>query len=289
MPVLNKGVWTQDETLVHTDIIPTQTTPEADRYHLYFSLACPYAHRVNLVIHYLELDHVISSSTLEPKMVEGWVFSEQYPDPLYHSEKLSDLYLKHKPDFSGRVVVPVFWDKKEKCIASNTSADLSLELSTKWLSLAKFPYELTPDKLKESIIQLNQWLITDINSQVYTVARSRTQDKYEKELCKLFASLNLLNERLATQRYLFGEQITLSDFFLFPTLIRFEAIYESLFKCNQKPLSEFHHLYRYMLDLYTIEKIKSTVDIEFSKIHYFYSMAELNPTRIIPVGPKLVW
>lgn len=289
MAVLNKGVWTQDDTLPTTDIIPTETTPAAGRYHLYFSFACPYAHRPNLVIHYLGLDEAISTSSVDPYMTDGWAFSDQYPDPLYGNAFLRDLYTQHKADFSGRVVVPTFWDKQEKLIASNTSMDLALDLAENWLSLAKNPVELVPTAQRNEILEMNQWLNSNITSKVYSVGFAIDQAKYAQHSAELFASFASLNERLANQRYLFGEQITLSDFILFPTLIRLEAVYAQLFKCNQQALSSFSHLYRYMLDLYAIPSIRATVDVDYTKTQYFYSFVKVNPSRIVPAGPQLEW
>ncbi len=289
MPVLNKGVWTQDEKLDHTDVIPTLTHPEAERYHLYISYACPYAHRVNLVAHYLGLTEAISISSVDPKNENGWAFSAEYPDPLNGADFLWQIYTKHQVDFSGRAVVPAFWDKQTQKLVSNTSAELALDLATNWLPLAKNPVELVPAALRDEIMAMTEWLNTNVTGKVYTVGFAKSQCCYDKAQKELFDTFTELDARLASQSYLFGEQITLADFFLFPTLIRFESVYAMLFKCNAQPLSDFSNLYRYMLDLYNIESIRATVDVSYTKLNYFYSFAGQNPSRIVPAGPQLAW
>lgn len=288
MSVLNKGKWTENETLDEIDVIPTQIVPENGRYHLYISLACPYAHRANLVVHYLGLKGITVSS-VSPYKFDPWAFDKDFPDPLFGVENLYELYLKHKPDFSGRVTVPVLWDKTTQKIASNTSLDLALNLAENWQHLASNQHELVPTHEREEIIQLNQWINEKISGKVYRVGYATEQAVYDNLVAELFADLAELDNRLTHNRYLFGEQIRLSDFFLFPVLVRFEAVYSSLFKCSVKPLSAFQNLYRYMLDLYSIESIRATVDIRYTHTNYFYSFPQLNPSRVVPALPKLDW
>ncbi|RPD83955.1 glutathione-dependent reductase [Neisseria weixii] len=291
MPLLEKGQWRADLcSLAEMDNFPTQITAESHRYHFYYAYGCPFAHRANLVIHYLDLHHVISSSSTAPEMLDqGWTFNEQYPDSLFHSAFLRDIYLKAKPDYSGRVSLPVLWDKQAQTIACNDSAEMALHLATEWQDFAQKPATLVPEALKEEISRLNEWLNLQITLKVYQVGLANSQQKYEKQLAKLFENLETLDDRLAQTRYLFGETITLSDFFLFPTLIRFESVYADLYKCNLKPLSEFKHLYRYMIDLYQQPAIQATVDIPYTKRFYYFSQPHLNPTRLVPVGPNLKW
>lgn len=290
MAILNKGVWTQDEILEKVDSFPTQTQPEAGRYHLYISLACPWANRVNLVIHYLGLNDAISVSLVDPKMVDGWAFTEVYPDPLNGFAYLRDAYTKSKADFSGRVTVPVLWDKQTQKIASHDSATLALELAEKWLPLAKNKVELVPAHLRNEILALNDWLTPNVNRKVYNVGLfAKSQAEYDKHSQELFENLTALDARLSDKTYLFGDEITLSDFFLFPTLARFEAVYALHFKCNKRPLTSFKNLYHYMLSLYHIPAVKATIDIPHIKTHYYYSHVQINPTRIVPEGPELSW
>lgn len=290
MGVLNQGVWTQLDQLDQVDSFPTQTVPESGRYHLYISLACPWANRANLVLHYLGLKEAISVSSVDPKMVDGWRFSEEYPDPFNHAQYLRDIYTRAKADFTGRVTVPVLWDKTNQTIASHDSAQLALELAEKWLPFAKTPRQLVPSNLRADILALNDWLTPNINRKVYNVGLfAQSQAEYEQHHRELFENLAILDERLNTQKYLFGDEITLSDFFLFPTLIRFEAVYALHFKCNLKPLKSFNNLYRYMLDLYALPEVRATIDVPHIKTHYYYSHDSINPTRIIPLGPELEW
>lgn len=288
MSVLNQGVWTANEKLDHIDSIPTQITPENGRYHLYISLACPYAHRANLVVKYLGLTG-ISVSSVSPYKFDPWAFDENYPDPLFGVKNLYDIYLKHQADFSGRATVPVLWDKQAQQIASNTSFDLALDLAENWNALATHKHELVPATERAEIIELNQWISDHINGKIYRVGYASEQANYDKLVAELFSDFAELDSRLANNRYLFGEEIRLSDFFLFPTLIRFEAVYSTLFKCSAKPLSDFPNLYRYMLDLYRIESIRETVDVAYTHTNYFYSFPQLNPSRVVPKLAKLEW
>ncbi|WLF83357.1 glutathione S-transferase C-terminal domain-containing protein [Moraxella sp. ZY210820] len=287
MSLLKNGQWVADQELSHTDTIITESTPMANRYHLYISLACPYAHRANLVVQFLGLP--IDVSSVSPLKTDGWDFDEHYPDPLFGVGHLYELYQKHDRTFSGRATVPVLWDKEEHKIVSNSSADLALHLAEHWQDLAKSKHNLAPSPLKNDIIALNAWLNDHITVKVYHIGFAKTQSDYERHLFELFDDLATLNNRLASQKYLFGDDITLSDFFLFPTLVRFEKVYATLFKCSLKPLSEFKNLYRYLIDLYQIDRIQNTVDLEYIVQNYFYSFANVNPSRVVPKVAKLGW
>ncbi|WP_066804721.1 glutathione S-transferase C-terminal domain-containing protein [Moraxella oblonga] len=287
MSLLKNGQWVADQELSHTDTIITQSTPMANRYHLYISLACPYAHRANLVVQFLGLP--IDVSSVSPLKTDGWGFDKAYPDLLFGVQNLYEIYQKHQADFSGRATVPVLWDKAGNRIASNQSSELALHLASDWQDLANNPYCLVPSELKDDIIALNAWLNDHITAKVYQVGLAKNQDDYERHLFELFGDLATLNNRLALQKYLFGDDITLSDFFLFPTLVRFEKVYATLFKCSLTPLSDFGHLYRYLIDLYQIDRIQNTVDVEYIVQNYFYSFANVNPSRVVPKVAKLGW
>ncbi|QIW16033.1 hypothetical protein A4G20_06650 [Pasteurellaceae bacterium RH1A] len=222
MSLLNKGVWVADESVENATLIPTATIVQADRYHLYISLACPYAHRANLVVQFLGLPITVSSvSSLK---TDGWIFDQHFSDPILNRHHLYEIYQKHQHDFSGRATVPVLWDKAEQKIASNSSAELALNLATNWQNVAKNPHILVPNPLKNEIIALNHWLNDHITAKVYQIGFCRNQADYDTLLSEFFADLADLNKRLQHQPYLFGHEITLSDFFLFPTLIRFEKV-----------------------------------------------------------------
>lgn len=293
MAVLERGTWYPDKEendLMKVDSFHKTSEVEANRYHLYISLACPFAHRPFLVINYLGLNDVISVSSVAPKRYsEGWVFDEKYLDEINGTHSLAELYIKANKTYSGKVTVPILWDKENRNIVDNDSADIAMDLATNWLPLAKNKKDLVPDYLKEDIISFNKWLHINVNRKVYHVGFAKNQDTYDDASEVLFASLETLNSRLEKKCYLHGDEISLSDLFLIPTLVRFETIYEIHFKANKKNIKEFKHLYNYMLALMKVPEIRRTVDIQYSKIHYYFSHNHINPTRIIPAGPDIPW
>ncbi|MGF1878692.1 glutathione S-transferase C-terminal domain-containing protein [Photobacterium frigidiphilum] len=293
MAVLEQGVWHPNKEvsqLAYEDTFDVTTQVEKDRYHLYISYACPFAHRPYLVISYLGLEDAISVSSVAAKRYEdGWLFDEDNDDPIYQSQALTELHLRAKPDYSGRVTVPVFWDKKDSSIVGNDSSAIAIELATKWLPLAKNKVELVPDMLKNDIEQLNNWLHSNVNRKVYHVGFAKEQVEYNCAINDLFNALELLDERLGQSIYLHGNNVTLSDLFLLPTLVRFEAVYEVHFKANKKQLKAFKNLYRYMLDLVSDTRIHKTIDIEHMKLHYYFSHKHINPYGIVPAGPETCW
>lgn len=293
MTVLDKGVWhpNKDErelSSVNSFCLPE--SPEAGRYHLYMSLACPFAHRPYLVIKYLGLEHAISvSSVAAERYSDGWLFDDHYPDEVNGARSLVELYLKANPTYSGKVTVPVLWDKHQNIIVGNDSASLAVELATNWLPLAKNKVDLVPKSLQKDISSLSDWLHKQVNRKVYHVGFATDQSAYDVASDVLFTSLDELNDRLSSSRYLHGDRVTLSDLFLMPTLVRFETIYALHFKANKKSLISFEHLYRYMLDLLAVPSVRETVDLEYSKVHYYFSHKHINPTVIIPAGPEIFW
>jgi putative glutathione S-transferase len=293
MAVLEQGVWYPNKDaseLTAEDQFALPSQIEAGRYHLYMSLACPFAHRPYLVIKYLGLDEVISVSSVAAKRYSnGWEFDDAHPDPLYRADNLAALYVKAKSDYTGRVTVPLLWDKQNHAIVGNDSAAMAMDLATRWLPLAKHPVELVPAALREEIESLNRWLHSNVNGKVYQVGFATTQAQYDQASETLFDALEQLEQRLGQSRYLHGEDVTLSDLFLLPTLVRFEAVYEVHFKANKKPLKAHQNLYRYMLDLVADERIRSTIDIDYMKLHYFFSHKHINPNGIVPAGPEIEW
>ncbi|GHA42607.1 glutathione S-transferase C-terminal domain-containing protein [Photobacterium aphoticum] len=293
MAVLEQGIWYPNKNaneLDHEDQFALPETVVAGRYHLYMSLACPFAHRPYLVINYLGLDEAISVSSVAAKRYNyGWEFDTEHADPIYGRPKLADLYLKAKPDYTGVVSVPVLWDKETQQIVGNDSAAMAMDLATRWLPLAKHPVELVPAAQREAIETLNTWLHVNVNRKVYQVGFATDQATYDEASESLFAALETLDARLSQSKYLFGEQVTLSDLFLLPTLVRFEVVYEVHFKANKKPLRAFTHLYRYMRELVADPRIRSTLDIEYMKQHYYFSHKHINPYGIVPAGPQLDW
>lgn len=293
MAVLDNGKWFPNKDvseLAKEDIFHLPEIAEADRYHLYMSYACPFAHRPYLVINLLGLDDVISTSSVAAKRYDdGWLFDNENSDDINGTQNLVELYQQANPNYSGRVTVPLLWDKLQNIIVGDDSSSMAMELATRWLPLAKNPIELVPENLKEEIASLNDWLHINVNRKVYHVGFATDQTSYEAASEVLFDALETLNVRLGKSRYLHGEEMTLSDLFLLPTLVRFEAIYEVHFKANKKQISSFEHLYRYMLDLVAIPKIRETIDLEYMKEHYYFSHKHINPYRIVPAGPEISW
>lgn len=285
MAVLNQGVWTQNDELAVTDSIATHTEPASGRYHLYISKACPWAALPWLVINCLRLDGAIGISSVEPKMTDGWAFSDDFSDPVNGFDHVRELYLATKADFSGRVTVPVLWDKQQKKIVGNSSAELAWDLADNWLALAKNPAKLVPSEKRAEITAMNEWLMSHVSRKVHQAGLFATgQADYERHVTELFDALGVLDKRLENQRYLFGNKMTLSDIFVFPTLARFEAVYAVHYKCNLKPLSAYANLYRYLIDLYALPAFKASIDMPHIKLFYYYSHTKLNPSRIVPVG-----
>ncbi|NRA60960.1 MAG: glutathione S-transferase C-terminal domain-containing protein [Psychrobium sp.] len=293
MAILDKGVWYPNKEaseLSEEDTFELPSKPKAGRYHLYMSYACPFAHRPYLVINYLGLGHAISVSSVAAKRYgDGWIFDQSNPDTLNGTQGLVELYQKANPVYSGRVTVPILWDKETHTIVGNDSSAMALELASNWLSLATNPVELVPARLKDEILALNDWLHQQVNRKVYHVGFAREQHSYDIASDELFTTLATLDERLGQSRYLFGGEITLSDLFLIATLVRFEAVYQVHFKANKRALNTYEHLYRYLLDLVNITSIRETVDIEYMKTHYYFSHKHINPTGIVPAGPEISW
>jgi len=293
MAILENGKWYPNKdvsALSQEDVFHLPDVAEANRYHLYMSYACPFAHRPYLVINILGLEDVISTSSVAAKRYsDGWLFDSEHPDVINDTKNLVELYQQANPNYSGRVTVPVLWDKTRQIIVGNDSSTMAMELATKWLPLANNPIELVPQILKEKIILFNDWLHVNVNRKVYQVGFATEQTSYDEATKVLFNALEKLNVRLGKSRYLHGNEMTLSDVFLLPTLVRFEAVYEIHFKANKKQLRSFEHLYRYMLDLVAIPKIRETIDLEYMKSHYYFSHKHINPYGIVPAGPEITW
>lgn len=293
MGVLEQGRWKPSKTidqLSHEDTFSNDVIAEAGRYHLYVSEACPFAHRPWLVIKLLGLDHAVSVSTVAAiRDHEGWAFSDESQDPILNSNDLKSVYVRSNKNYTGRVTVPVLWDKKENKITSNDSAKLACIFAMQWRHLATNPIELIPSMLIEEINAMNDWLHKNINRRVYQAGFATEQEVYAREAHALFESLEELEQKLSYSNFLFGEKITLSDLFLFPTLIRFEMVYEVHFKANLKTLREYPSLYRYMKSLLSIKSIRETIHVSHILEHYYLSHRHINPSGLIPLGPQLEW
>jgi putative glutathione S-transferase len=265
---------------------------EAGRYHLYVSLACPWAHRTLIMRRLKGLEDAIGVSVVHPHMGEqGWCF-EPYPgatgDRLHGADYLHQVYTRARPDYTGRVTVPVLWDKKTGTIVNNESAEILRMLDQCFSAIADpAAAEYYPAALADDIDALNDRVYHRVNNGVYRAGFATRQDAYEEAVDGLFETLDELEARLARQRYLAGDRITEADWRLFTTLVRFDAVYVGHFKCNLRRLVDYPNLWAYARELYQIPGVSGTVNLDHIKRHYYTSHPMINPTRIIPAGPVI--
>lgn len=264
---------------------------EPGRYHLYVSLACPWAHRTLIFRALKGLESMISVSVVNSYMGEhGWTFAPEpgaTGDDLYGLDYLYQLYLKADPDYSGRVTVPVLWDKQRQTIVSNESAEIIRMLNSAFDELGAEPGDYYPTQLQNEIDSINEVVYDRINNGVYKSGFATTQSAYEQAVLPLFDTLESLEQRLSQQRYLVGDQITEADWRLFTTLIRFDAVYHGHFKCNLKRIVDYPNLWGYVRELYQWPGISETVNFSHIKDHYYRSHHSINPTGVVPKGPIL--
>ncbi len=260
---------------------------EAGRYHLYVSLACPWASRTLIARTLKGLKDVISVSVVEPVMTQSWNFSEALPDHLHGFQYLHQVYTLADPTYSGRVVVPVLWDKQERTIVSNESSEIMRMFNSAFARLAKNDVDLYPEPLRAQIDEINTFVYENINNGVYRAGFATSQRAYEQAFERLFSALDRVEQMLGEGPYLVGTQATEAEWRVFTTLARFDAVYFGHFKCNRNRLEEFPNLSRYLRQLYLVPGIAATVNIDHIKRHYYMSHSHINPTRIVPVGPRL--
>ncbi len=257
-----------------------------DRYHLYVSLACPWAHRTLIMRQRKGLEGVIPMTVVHPHMLDdGWQFAE--PEPLYGFRYAYQLYGRAAVHYSGRVSVPILWDRQEETIVCNESADIIRIFNRAFNDLTGNRDDYYPRELRDDIDAINAFVYDNINNGVYQCGFATEQGAYEAAYDALFAALDELETRLSAQRYLLGSRISEADIRLFTTLVRFDAVYFSHFKCNRNRISDMPNLWGYLRDLYQQPGFGETTDFEHIKQHYFYSHASINPTRIVPKGPAL--
>ncbi len=272
---------------------------EAGRYHLYVSLACPWAHRTLILRALKGLEPVISISVVHPLMHDqGWSFGAagtelpqgSTPDHLYGAAHLWQVYVKASPHYSGKVTVPVLWDKHTARIVNNESPEILRMLNSAFDALAtrQLP-DLYPLALQPQIEQWNERIYHTVNNGVYRAGFATRQDVYEQAVRELFDTLDVLELHLSQQRYLCGRTITEADWRLFPTLVRFDAVYHGHFKCNLRRLIDYPNLWAYTRELYQWPGVADTVNHQQNKLHYYASHAKLNPTGIVALGPHLDW
>ena len=258
---------------------------ERDRYHLYVSLACPWAHRTIIMRKLKGLEAAIGMTVVDPIRDErGWALPE---DPVNGFKFLSEAYRATDPSYHARVTVPVFWDKKTKRIVSNSDDDIMRMFNSEFSDFVKNDYDFVPEDLREQIDELNDVIYRRVNNGVYRAGFAGKQAPYERAAGKLFETLDELDARLASQRYLFGGRMTETDWRLFPTLIRFDAVYHGHFKCNLRRIVDYKNLWPYLRDLYQHDGVAETVNFDHIKRHYYMTHDEINPTRIVPIGPEL--
>ncbi|OLP57215.1 glutathione-dependent reductase [Rhizobium rhizosphaerae] len=264
---------------------------EAGRYHLIVSYACPWAHRTLIVRRLKGLEPLISLSVVDPLMLErGWEFKNRdggTADPLFDAETLAEIYVKADPGFTGRVTVPVLWDKAQGKIVSNESAEIIRMFNSAFDGLTGSTLDLYPADLRAEIDALNARIYDAVNNGVYKAGFATRQDAYEEAVAALFSMLDELETRLSSRRYLMGDRQTEADWRLFTTLVRFDAVYVGHFKCNLRRISDYPNLQAYLKDLYQVEGVKETVVFDHIKRHYYMSHPTINPTRIVPAGPLL--
>lgn len=264
---------------------------EPNRYHLYVSLACPWAHRTTIYRKLKGLEDMISLSIVHPFMGDkGWTFSEGtgvIADPIVKADYLYEVYIAAKPDYTGRVTVPILWDKKTNTIVSNESSEIIRMFNSAFDEVGATAVNFLPTELLAEIDTVNEFVYSAVNNGVYKAGFATTEAAYREAVVTLFDALDTLEARLVDQRYLLGNTITEADWRLFTTLVRFDAVYVGHFKCNIRRIVDYPNLWGYLRDLHQVPGIEETVSIEHIKAHYYTSHANINPTRIIPVGPLL--
>ena len=262
---------------------------EIGRYHLYVSLACPWAHRTLIFRALKGLEKMISVSVVHWYMAEnGWTFDVGdgvAPDTVNGAQFLYQVYTQAKPDYSGRVTVPVLWDKHTKTIVSNESPEIIRMFNTAFDEVGSVQGDYYPKHLRSEIDTLNERIYTTLNNGVYRCGFATTQAAYEEAITPLFDTLDWLEDILSRKRYLTGAQITEADWRLFTTLIRFDPVYVGHFKCNIRRIADYPNLSNYLRDLYQQPGIAKTVNMEHIKRHYYESHTSINPSRIVPTGP----
>ena len=256
---------------------------EKGRYHLYVSLACPWAHRTLIFRHLKALEDYIDVTVVEPIMLEnGWEMN----DPLYDLDFLYQLYLKADANYEGRVTVPVLWDKQTETIVSNESSEIIRMFNSAFNHLTGNSGDYYPQALHEKIDTVNDRIYETINNGVYQAGFATTQQAYEEAFHSLFDSLDWVEGLLTQQRYLVGDQLTEADWRLFTTLIRFDAVYFGHFKTNRQLIADYPAISAYVRELYQVQAVAETVSFDHIKTHYYASHLTINPTGIVPVGPQ---
>lgn len=266
---------------------------EPNRYHLYVSYACPWASRTLIMRSLKGLSDIISVSAVHPLMAEnGWTFEDGpgvVKDPIHNAKYMHEIYTHVEPEYSGRVTVPVLYDKKTDKIVNNESSEIMRMFNSAFEGLESNDYDFAPEELLDEIDEMNDFVYDTINNGVYKSGFATEQDVYEEEVTKLFDALDKLEEHLEKNDYLVGGKITEADWRLFTTLVRFDPVYHGHFKCNLRQLMDYKNLWRYTRELYNWPGVKETVNFNHIKEHYYMSHDTINPNKIVPKGPKIDW
>ncbi|EGQ7686959.1 TPA: glutathione S-transferase family protein [Vibrio parahaemolyticus] len=260
--------------------------PESGRYHLYVSLACPWAHRTLIFRKLKGLEPHIDVTVVCPDMLsQGWQMG--LPEPLFGHTRMHQIYTQAKPDYTGRVTVPVLWDKKTNTIVSNESSEIIRMFNSAFNDLTGNHDDYYPEPLRGVIDEWNDYIYPNVNNGVYRCGFATSQEAYEEAFESLFSALDKIDAHLATHRYLAGNKITEADWRLFTTLVRFDAVYVGHFKCNKQRIADYVNIQGYLKELYQIDGIADTTDFYHIKRHYYFSHTGINPTQVVPKGPEL--
>ena len=264
---------------------------ESGRYHLYVSLACPWAHRTLIFRQLKQLESHISVSVVSPDMLSnGWTFDKttgSTGDHLFDSEFMHQIYTRNNANYTGRVTVPVLWDKQQNCIVSNESSEIIRMFNSAFNGITGNDLDFYPEELTKQIDEVNDFVYNTINNGVYKAGFATSQCAYEDAYHQLFAALDKVESMLASTRYLTGNKITEADWRLFTTLIRFDAVYFGHFKCNKKQIEQYPNIAGYVRDLFQEYGVAETVDFYHIKRHYYFSHTGINPTQVVPTGPEI--
>jgi glutathionyl-hydroquinone reductase len=264
---------------------------ESGRYHLYISLGCPWAHRTALVWKLKGLENAIGLSIVDPVISDrGWIFSTNsgcIPDNINGAKYLWEIYVKADDRYTGRVTVPVLWDKQTNTIVNNESRQIIRMLNSEFNAVATSQVDFYPTDLQESIERIQDQIYQPINNGVYRSGFAASQAAYTEAVTELFAALDYWEDILSQQRYLCGDRLTLADWCMFTTLFRFDLAYHGLFKCNLKRLTDYSNLWNYCRELYQQSGVREVCDISHVKQLYYAGLPELNPNRVIPIGPEI--
>jgi putative glutathione S-transferase len=261
---------------------------ESGRYHLYISRACPWAHRAAMTRALKGLEDAVSLSIVEPVRIDdGWEFSAEYPDPLYDADYLREIYTRADADYTGRVTVPVLWDRERGTIVNNESEEIMRMLDTEFDDLAERDIDLYPEGYRDEVDRIIEAIYEPINHGVYRAGFAGSQAAYDEAVSELFDALDHWETVLADQRYLAGGRLTEADLAMFATLVRFDHVYHTHFKCNRQAIHEYPNLWNYTKELYGLPGIVETVNLDHIVRHYYESHGDLNPERIVPTGPDI--